>query len=71
MLCKEKARLFDEYNKAVLMRSRLLGILNQGMPKASKPEHGQMRREADAAYIKSKEARLAYERHTTQHGCGD
>jgi hypothetical protein len=71
MLCEEKARLFAEYNKAALIYSRLLTRLNQRMPKISQAEHERIRREADAASIKSKEARLAYERHTTEHGCRD
>jgi hypothetical protein len=58
MFCEEKARLFAEYNKAVLRRrSRLVSKLNQMMPKTSKSEQEQIQREADVAAIRSKEAR--------------
>jgi hypothetical protein len=71
MLCEEKDKLVAEYNKAALDHSRLVSVLNKRRARATKAEYERMRRDADVVSVKSKEARLALKRHTTEHGCRD
>ena len=69
MFCEEKARLVAEYNRAALVYSRAISVLNQKKATYPESEYERLRGAADDARIKCKEAHLAFERHMAEHGC--
>jgi hypothetical protein len=71
VLCEERDRLFHEYNSAVLEGSRAVGALADLAGTSSGADYQLLSREIDRAKARLKNARSAYERHNTEHGCGE
>ena len=69
MLCLEKARLVEEYHRAVLEYSQAVRELNSKPTTSTASEHELLRDTANNASIKCKAAHLAIEKHVTEHGC--
>lgn len=66
--CEEKIRLIQEYIQAAAELSQALGELH--LRSVSGPEeHGRLQSIVDACEIKSAQARMAFEKHTSEHGC--
>jgi hypothetical protein len=71
VLCKERDRLLHEYNSAVLEVSRAVGEWADLSGISSADDYALLSREKDRAKARLKTARSAYERHVTEHGCGE
>jgi hypothetical protein len=69
--CEEGDRLFHEYNSAVLGVSQAVGALADLAGTSSGSDYELLSREKDRAKARLKKARSAYERHITEHGCGE
>jgi hypothetical protein len=67
--CEEKARFVDEHHLAALEYSRALRVLNQERKVSSVREYHRLRKIVDEEAANSERARLALQRHQTEHGC--
>jgi hypothetical protein len=67
--CEEKARLVEEHHRAALAYSQALRALNQQRKVSSAPEYQRLRKTVDDKVANSEKARLALQRHQTEHGC--
>lgn len=70
-MCEERDRLFHEYNSGVLEVSQAVGALADLAGCASGSDYELLSHEKDRAKARLKNARSAYERHITEHGCGE
>lgn len=70
MLCEEGDRLLHEYNAAVRGVSQAVGALADLAGTSPGSDYELLSRERDRAKARLKQARSAYERHITEHGCG-
>jgi hypothetical protein len=70
MLCAEKERLVEEYHRAAVVYSQAIITLNRQRAQSSQSEYDRLRRAADDASTKCKEARHALANHMAEHGCG-
>jgi hypothetical protein len=68
-MCEEKDRLLSEYNRAALVYARSVGELHLKRQTLDPSEFKKLRKVADDASIKCKEARLAFEWHVVEHSC--
>ena len=69
--CEERDRLLREYYSAVVEVSQAVGKLADLAGTSSVADYGLLGREKDRAKARLKTARSAYERHVTEHGCGE
>jgi len=69
MFCEERARLVAGFNRAALVFSRAISVLNQKMATSPELEYNRLREAADDARTKCTEARLTLEHHRAEHGC--
>ena len=68
-MCPVKERLIQKYNDATKNYSRALNTLRAKMGTSSKPQYQQMLQESEEARERSEQARLALQRHVSEHGC--
>ena len=71
VLCEESDRLLHEYNNAVLEVSRAVGALADLAGTSSGADYQLLSRETERAKARLEKAQSAYERHVTEHGCGE
>jgi hypothetical protein len=71
MSCEEGDLLLHECNSAVLEVSQAVGALADLAGTSSGSDYELLSREKDRAKVRLKKARSAYERHITEHGCGE
>jgi hypothetical protein len=69
MGCLDKERIVSEYEIATARFADAVHELKQNIGTSERSEYDRLLREANEHRIKSEEARLALERHLTQHGC--
>lgn len=69
MDCKEKARLVVDYEAKTARFSRAVTVLQSKMATSPKEEYYRLQRLVDKARVESEGARLALERHISEHGC--
>jgi len=69
--CEEGDRLFHEYNAAVLGVSQAVGKLADLAGTSSGSDYELLSREKDRAKARLKKSRAEYERHMTDHRCGE
>lgn len=68
MVCEEKLRLIEAYTRAAAELSNALGEFRlRNIP--GKAEHERLQRIVDERGIKLEQARIAFEQHTSEHGC--
>jgi hypothetical protein len=67
--CEERSRLLQAYNDATREFSDRVSALNARIGVTPKHEYDLLERAAEDARLKSEQARIAYERHVTDHGC--
>jgi len=67
--CEEKIRLIEEYINAAAELSNALGELRLKARRSGPAEHGRHQRIVDQREIRLEQARVAFEEHTSQHGC--
>jgi hypothetical protein len=68
-LCFDKARLLRDYKIAVADYNRAVQLLSLRSGVMTKQEYTEIRQFSESARVKSKNARLAMERHEREHGC--
>ena len=71
MSCEKADRLFHEYNSAVLGVSQAVGKLADLAGTSSGSDYELLSREKDRAKARLKKSRAEYERHLSEHGCGE
>jgi hypothetical protein len=69
--CKERDRLLHEYNSAVLEVSRAVRVWADLAGTSAADDYLLLRREKDRAKVRLQSTRSAYERHVSEHGCGE
>ena len=67
--CAEKANLLNEYDTAAAEFSRTVTVLNRRMGVMTHDEYIRILQFSEQARIRSEQARLALERHVSEHGC--
>ena len=67
--CTEKADLLNQYDTAAAEFSRTVTVLNRRMGVMTHDEYVRILRFSEQARIWSEQARLALERHVSEHGC--
>jgi hypothetical protein len=68
-LCKEKARLIFQLDDAASAHSQSIRKQSAQMAVLSKEKYEAFRAHADQLRARSETARLALERHLSEHGC--
>ena len=68
MACEEKRRLIEEYTDAAAELSKALGELHLRTV-SGEAEHGRLQRIVAERGVKLEQARIAFEKHTSEHGC--
>jgi hypothetical protein len=71
VLCEERDRLLHEYNAAVRGVSQAVAKLADLAGTSSGSDYQLLSRENDRAKARLKKARSEYERHLSEHGCGE
>ena len=71
MSCEDGDRLLHEYNSAVLEVSQAVGALADLAGTSSGADYELLSHETDRAKARLRKARSAYEKHITEHGCGE
>ena len=71
MGCGERMRLLVEYSKAARAFSDAVLYLHARTGEMSKETYEQAKRDTDDHRIAAKQARLALDQHTSEHGCGN
>lgn len=69
MDCKEKARLVIDYDAKTASFSRAVTVFQGKLATSAKEEYDRLQRRVDEARVESEGARLALERHISEHGC--
>jgi hypothetical protein len=66
--CEEKRRLIEAYTNAATELSNALTELHLRIV-SSQAEHGRLQRIVSECELKLEHARIAFEKHTSEHGC--
>ncbi len=69
MVCAERSRLLAEFERTVAVYYAAVRALDLCMNVAPYSRLNKLQKAADKAFHKCELARLALERHTTDHGC--
>ncbi len=69
MDCEEKARLVGDYEQKTARFSHAVTVRQSKMATSLKEEYDRLQRFVDQARVESEGARLALERHVSEHGC--
>jgi hypothetical protein len=68
-LCEEKCRLLREYDSATADFSRAVQVLHSRLGVLSREEYAKLKHFSEHSRLRSEQARLALERHVSEHKC--
>jgi hypothetical protein len=69
MVCKEKARLVDEYSTSTIAFTKAVQEMRRKIETSSKEEYKRLEQNSSEARMKAEQARLALEQHIAAHRC--